>query len=120
MNAAASLSLFLVVASSIAHSQLASMKRIARFLVLQTWEGRFDQVLASRGAETGASPSWRAGDPQWEAVKSKWVSLFGKGVDDLLQAPDAEQIVTKRFTEILTDENADAAAAKLKGPLGAG
>ena len=58
-----------VVASTLAHSQFASMKKTARSMTLQTWEGRVDDMLAKRGGAKGAPAAWHAGDPHWDSGK---------------------------------------------------
>jgi len=107
-----------VVASTLAHSQFASMKKTARSMTLQTWEGRVDDMLAKRGGAKGAPAAWHAGDPHWDSAKAKTLAHIGKAVDDLLEAPDPERIATKSFTTILDDKDAGAAAATLGGKLG--
>lgn len=94
------------------------MKKTARFLALHTWETRVDDMLATRGSAKGAPSAWRAGDPHWDAARAKTLAHLGKAVDDLLDAPEPEAIAAKSFTAILNDKDADAASAKLAGPLG--
>ncbi len=106
-------SLLLLVASALAHSQYASMKKTARFLTLQMWSGRMDEALASRGAAKHAPAAWRAGDPHWEAAKAKCLARFDKRLDDLIDAPEPQAVAAKSFTTILNDQDADAAGAKL-------
>src|SRR5438132_80643 len=118
MNALVPMVLFMV-SSALAHSQYPSIKKTARFLTLQTWEGRVEEMLAKRGAATGAPSAWHAGDPHWDAAKAKELARFGKAVDELLEAPDPERIASKSFTTVLDDHAADLAGARLSGPLGA-
>ena len=98
--------------ATLAHSQLPSIVKAARFVTLQKWDGRVDELLASYGQSHQAPPAWKAGDPHWEQAKAKLLARFGAAIDELASAPDAETLVMKGFAT-MSDAEADAAASRL-------
>src|SRR5262245_16085908 len=104
--------LLLAAVSTLTHSQLPSIVKTARFVTLQRWEGRIDEMLARYGQTHQAPASWRADDPHWEQAKAKLLARFGKAIDELASAPDAEALVAKGFAS-MSDKDADAAAARV-------
>src|SRR5256885_1525434 len=94
-----------------------AMTKTARFLTLQMWETRVDDMLATRGAAAGAAAAWHPGDPHWDAEKAKIAGYLAKAVDDLLDAPEPESVVRKSFTTVMSDADADALAKEIDGAV---
>ena len=97
---------------TLARAQLPSVRKTARFVTLQRWDGRVDDMLASYGQAHGAPAAWRAGDPHWEDAKTKLLARLGKRIDQLASDSEAEALMMKGFAH-LSDAEADAAAAKV-------
>ena len=97
--------------ATLVHNQLPSIVKVARFVTLQRWDERVDQLLDAYGKSHQAPAAWHAGDAHWDQAKAKLLARFGKAIDDLSSAPDAEALVKKGFVS-MNDADADAAASK--------
>ena len=97
---------------TLARAQFPSVRKTARFVTLQRWDPRFDDMLASYGKAHAAPAAWRSGDPHWEEAKGKFLARFATRIDQLSSDPEADTLMMKGFAR-LSDADADAAAAKV-------
>ena len=98
--------------ATLAKAQFPSVRKTARFVTLQKWDGRVDGMLGSYGQAHAAPAAWRAGDPHWEEAKAKILGRLAQRIDQLSPDAEAEALMMKGFAGV-SDAEADGAAAKI-------
>jgi hypothetical protein len=97
---------------TLARAQFPSLRKTARFVTLQRWDGRVDEMLATYGQVHAAPPAWKPGDLHWEEAKAKMLARFSARIDQLLPDPETEALMMKGFAT-MSDADADGVAVKV-------